>query len=116
MIIFNRSLTRSKVTLNVDNFVSSTSTGQTNEPIRLDGILFLGGARQMMFGHLPAGILSRHGYLGCVASLELGDQSIHPLVDAVVPSQEVIRGCTGQSLTGVVDIFQFWKKITHTSL
>ena len=52
----------------------------------------------MMFGHLPPGILSQHGYQGCVASLELGDQSAHPLVDAVVPSQEVTQGCRGKGV------------------
>ena len=50
----------------------------------------------MMFGHLPTGILSRHGYQGCLASLELGDQAGHPLVEAVVPSMEVTHGCRGQ--------------------
>lgn len=49
-----------------------------------------------MFGKLPKGILSTHGYLGCVANLELGHTSADPLLDAVVPSQEVVRGCQGK--------------------
>ena len=49
-----------------------------------------------MFGHLPEGILSQHGYLGCISSLELGQQSVNPLTDAVVPSQEVAQGCKGK--------------------
>ena len=48
-----------------------------------------------MFGHLPYGIISKVGYVGCLASLELADQSVHPLDDAVVPSSEVSEGCQG---------------------
>ena len=49
-----------------------------------------------MFGHLPQGILSSHGYLGCISSLELGLQSVNPLTDAVVPSSDVVPGCKGK--------------------
>jgi len=84
-----------RVTLSVDNFIAKTQTTGENDPLKLDGILFLGGARKGMFGHLPRGIISRVGYLGCLASLELAGQSIHPLEDAVVPSSEVSEGCQG---------------------
>ena len=51
-----------------------------------------------MFGNLPYGILSKVGYVGCLASLELAKQSVHPLDDAVVPSSEVTEGCQGRIL------------------
>ena len=51
-----------------------------------------------MFGHLPYGIISKVGYVGCMASLELAEQSVHPLDDAVVPSSEVSDGCQGKLL------------------
>ena len=54
-----------------------------------------GGARRGMFGHLPEGILSQQGYRGCLASLELADQAISPLAEAVVPSHHVVQGCQG---------------------
>ena len=50
-----------------------------------------------MFGHLPDGILSQQGYKGCLASLELAHQALSPLVEAVVPSHDVVRGCQGES-------------------
>ena len=49
-----------------------------------------------MFGNLPKGILSSHGYLGCLASVELGHVASHPIADAVVPSQHVMQGCQGK--------------------
>ena len=55
-----------------------------------------------MFGHLPRGIISKVGYLGCLASLELADQSVHPLEDAVVPSSEVSEGCQGNPLYSAI--------------
>lgn len=59
-----------------------------------------------MFGHLPEGILSHHGYLGCISSLELGQQSVNPLTDAVVPSQEVVQGCKGKTFS-IMHIISF---------
>ena len=49
-----------------------------------------------MFGHLPAGILSSQGYTGCLASLELAHQAVRPLLEAVVPSDQVVHGCQGK--------------------
>ena len=96
----------------MDSFVASTSTGHENEPLKLDGILFLGkcqflqhreldnsitgGARRGMFGHLPHGILSQQGYKGCLATLELAGQAVSPLQEAVVPSDQVVHGCQGK--------------------
>ena len=65
--------------------------------------IFSGGVRKGMFGELPAGILSKTGYLGCLAGLELGGPegvAPHPLEDAVVPSTEVTRGCQGEQRSG----------------
>ena len=107
----------------MDNFVASTSTGHENEPLKLDGILFLGkcqflqhrdvdnsitgGARRGMFGHLPHGILSQQGYRGCLATLELADQAVSPLLEAVVPSDQVVHGCQGKfSLKSALTLHQ----------
>ena len=49
-----------------------------------------------MFGNLPKGILASHGYLGCLASVELGHVASDPIADAVVPSQHVVQGCQGK--------------------
>ncbi|XP_068083571.1 neurexin 1 [Anabrus simplex] len=79
-----------------DNFAIVTSLG-TNENLDLAGILYLGGVRKDMYQSLPKMIHSRHGYEGCLASLDLNGESPNLLVDAVVPSTQLAVGCEGPS-------------------
>ena len=48
-----------------------------------------------MYSQLAGGVVARAGYRGCLASLELAGRAVHPLEDALVPSQEVVPGCQG---------------------
>jgi hypothetical protein len=48
-----------------------------------------------MYEELPAGIVSRWGYQGCIADLEISQELVHPLRSAVVPSPDVTPGCPG---------------------
>nr|CAD7395672.1 unnamed protein product [Timema cristinae] len=79
-----------------DNFAIVTSLG-TNENLDLAGILYLGGVRKDMYTTLPKQIQSRHGYEGCLASLDLNGESPNIMVDAVVPSSQLTAGCEGPS-------------------
>lgn len=45
------------------------------------------------YGLLPKQILSRHGFEGCLASLDLSGESTDLITDAVVPSSLVTSGC-----------------------
>ena len=45
------------------------------------------------YGQLPKQILSRHGFEGCLASLDLSGESTNLISDAVVPSSLVESGC-----------------------
>lgn len=45
------------------------------------------------YGQLPKQILSRHGFEGCLASLDLSGESTDLITDAVVPSSLVTSGC-----------------------
>lgn len=47
----------------------------------------------MQYGQLPKQILSRHGFEGCLASLDLSGESTDLITDAVVPSSLVTSGC-----------------------
>lgn len=47
----------------------------------------------MQYGQLPKQILSRHGFEGCLASLDLSGESTNLINDAVVPSTLVESGC-----------------------
>ncbi|PSN31987.1 Neurexin-3 [Blattella germanica] len=79
-----------------DNFAIVTSLGN-NENLDLAGILYLGGVRKDMYPLLPKQIQSRHGYEGCLASLDLNGESPNLMVDAVVPSSQLAAGCEGPS-------------------
>lgn len=46
-----------------------------------------------MYGSLPSAIQSRYGFQGCLATLDLGGESINPTADALVPSNFVVNGC-----------------------
>jgi len=78
----------------VDNYhkVSSSGVGD-NYHLNLDGILFLGGVRQSMWGDLPKSLNSHFGFQGCLSSLELNGEMIDPLKNALVTSISVIEGC-----------------------
>ncbi|XP_063235605.1 neurexin 1 isoform X2 [Bacillus rossius redtenbacheri] len=79
-----------------DNFAIVTSLG-TNENLDLAGILYLGGVRKDMYATLPKQIQAKHGFEGCLASLDLNGESPNIAVDAVVPSSQVTAGCEGPS-------------------
>ena len=48
-----------------------------------------------MYEELPGGIVSRWGYQGCLADLEISGELLHPLRSAVLPSPDVTLGCSG---------------------
>ena len=55
----------------------------------------LGGVRNSMYGKLPAEIVSKFGYQGCLASLDVNGEAVDPIKNVLVPSQHVSEGCEG---------------------
>lgn len=55
--------------------------------------LVLGGVEKTQYTLLPKHILSRHGFEGCLASLDLSGESVDLITDAVVTSSMVESGC-----------------------
>lgn len=49
-----------------------------------------------MYAGLGAGIISRQGFEGCLASLDLPGESPSLIDDAVVPSSSLLTGCEGK--------------------
>ncbi|XP_018360196.1 PREDICTED: neurexin-1 isoform X4 [Trachymyrmex cornetzi] len=80
-------------TLSVDDHVTAVNSQGSNENLDLDGILYIGGVEKAQYGQLPKQILSRHGFEGCLASLDLSGESTDLITDAVVPSSLVTSGC-----------------------
>uniref|UniRef100_A0A0P4XQR9 Neurexin-2-beta n=1 Tax=Daphnia magna TaxID=35525 RepID=A0A0P4XQR9_9CRUS len=80
-------------TLMVDDSISTVISQGHNENLDLNGILYLGGVRKDMYNFLPRQMQSRHGFEGCLASLDLNGESPDTTLDALVPSPLVVPGC-----------------------
>ncbi|GFT00428.1 neurexin-1a [Nephila pilipes] len=82
-------------TLMVDDMIATVASTGSNVHLDLDGLLYLGGVRRASYTALPKLVQSRHGFEGCLASLDLNGETIDPIKDAVVPSTLVSSGCAG---------------------
>ncbi|XP_054713514.1 neurexin-1-like [Uloborus diversus] len=83
-------------TLMVDDMIATVASTGSNVHLDLDGLLYLGGVpRSTYAGQLPKLVQSRHGFEGCLASLDLNGETVDPITDAVVPSTLVSTGCAG---------------------
>ncbi|XP_023287827.1 neurexin-3, partial [Orussus abietinus] len=80
-------------TLAVDDHVAAVNSQGSNENLDLDGILYIGGVERAQYAQLPKHILSKDGFEGCLASLDLSGESPDLIADAVVPSSLVEPGC-----------------------
>ncbi|XP_031785413.1 neurexin-1 isoform X3 [Nasonia vitripennis] len=80
-------------TLAVDDHVAVANSPGNNENLDLDGLLYIGGVEKEQYSLLPKPIMSRHGFEGCLASLDLSGESPDLISDAVVPSSLVESGC-----------------------
>jgi len=100
--VWIRRPTRYQTVIVIDNYhkVSAAGLGD-NYHLNLDGILFLGGVRSAMYANLPQPLVSKFGFQGCLASLELGIEAVDPTKDALVTSPLVSEGCEAQSIKSV---------------
>jgi leucine-rich repeat transmembrane neuronal protein 1/2 len=55
----------------VDHQMATKPSRGSDDKLDLDGILFLGGVKSSMYGKLPTEIVSKFGYQGCLASLDV---------------------------------------------
>ena len=77
---------------------------------------FLGGVRKDAYKNLPKQIQSKHGYEGCLGSLDLNGESPNILVEALIPSNLVIKGCEGERTNErfISFILQKWREKKKT--
>ncbi|XP_075315196.1 neurexin 3b isoform X3 [Odontesthes bonariensis] len=85
-------------TLKVDSkSVTQNVNGAKN--LDLKGDLFIGGLGPNMYQNLPKLVVSREGFQGCLASVDLNGRLPDLISDALFRSGQVERGCEGPSTT-----------------
>ncbi|XP_076318595.1 neurexin 1-like [Tachypleus tridentatus] len=82
-------------TLMVDDMISTVTSTGSNVHLDLHGLLYLGGVRRNTYNSLPKLVQSKHGFEGCLASLDLNGETVDPITDAIIPSTLVSDGCAG---------------------
>ena len=75
-------------------------SGAKNNLFDLDGKLYLGGVEKTMYPSLPKEISSRHGFVGCLASLDLNGYLPNVLREAKPITESVGDGCRGEHGVG----------------
>ena len=76
------------------NLVSTVSSD--DKYLELDGIFYVSGVRKDIYSQLPITINSRVGFEGCLANLDVADESIDLLSDAIVHSSSIRSGCQNE--------------------
>ncbi|CAG00107.1 unnamed protein product, partial [Tetraodon nigroviridis] len=85
-------------TLKVDTkSVTQNVNGAKN--LDLKGDLFVGGLGPNMYQNLPKLVVSREGFQGCLASVDLNGRLPDLISDALFRSGQIERGCEGPSTT-----------------
>ncbi|XP_038141013.1 neurexin 3b isoform X17 [Cyprinodon tularosa] len=85
-------------TLKVDSkSVTQNVNGAKN--LDLKGDLFVGGLGPNMYQNLPKLVVSREGFQGCLASVDLNGRLPDIINDALFRSGHIERGCEGPSTT-----------------
>ncbi|KAM9339489.1 neurexin 3b [Symphorus nematophorus] len=85
-------------TLKVDaKSVTQNVNGAKN--LDLKGDLFIGGLGPNMYQNLPKLVVSREGFQGCLASVDLNGRLPDLINDALFRSGQIERGCEGPSTT-----------------
>uniref|UniRef100_A0A3Q3VJR2 Neurexin 3b n=1 Tax=Mola mola TaxID=94237 RepID=A0A3Q3VJR2_MOLML len=85
-------------TLKVDTkSVTQNVNGAKN--LDLKGDLFIGGLGPNMYQNLPKLVVSREGFQGCLASVDLNGRLPDLINDALFRSGQIERGCEGPSTT-----------------
>ncbi|KAM9355508.1 neurexin 3b [Pholidichthys leucotaenia] len=85
-------------TLKVDaKAVTQNVNGAKN--LDLKGDLFVGGLGPNMYQNLPKLVVSREGFQGCLASVDLNGRLPDLINDALFRSGQIERGCEGPSTT-----------------
>lgn len=81
-------------------------------PLRLAlGDLFVGGLGPNMYQNLPKLVVSREGFQGCLASVDLNGRLPDLISDALFRSGQIERGCEGTNCLSLVTTGPAWFEV-----
>lgn len=63
-----------------------------------------------MYRSLPKQVQSKHGYEGCLGSLDLNGESPNVVIEAIIPSTQVVKGCEGRIITELKQFIYIHKR------
>ncbi|KAK3867252.1 hypothetical protein Pcinc_027284 [Petrolisthes cinctipes] len=85
-------------TLMVDDNLATVTNIGSSDTLDLQGFLYLGGVPPEMYTMLPRHVMSRAGFEGCMASLDLNGETPDPASkDIPIMANHVFPGCEGPS-------------------
>ena len=84
--------------IRVDNYPPTVENMKDHSARRFDlkGPLYIGGVVRSLYNSLPMQVLSRDGFLGCMASLDLNGYAYNILEDATQTEYSVVAGCSSK--------------------
>ena len=84
--------------IRVDDFSPTVENMKDYSARRFDlmGPLYFGGVPRSLYNSLPMQVLSKDGFLGCIASLDLNGYAYNLLEDSTLTEYSVVPGCSSE--------------------
>ncbi|KAL1460776.1 hypothetical protein WDU94_012727 [Cyamophila willieti] len=83
--------------LSVDDVIATASTSSMAATLDLSSLLYIGGIPKEVYLTLPKDLHARHGFEGCLASLEINGNAPDLTTDPLIPSSLTTPGCLGHN-------------------
>ena len=89
-----------KQLIRVDDFPPTVENMKDYSARRFDliGPLYLGGVIRTLYNSLPTQVVSKHGFLGCMASLVLNGFDYNIMKDATNKEYTIVEGCSSKPI------------------
>ena len=105
-----------KQLIRVDDFPPTVENMKDYSARRFDliGPLYLGGVIRTLYNSLPTQVVSKHGFLGCMASLVLNGFDYNIMKDATNKEYAIVEGCSSKPIYHYMSLFMLYIFIYYT--
>ncbi|XP_026680503.1 neurexin-2 [Diaphorina citri] len=83
--------------LSVDDVIATAATSSMAATLDLTSLFYIGGIPKEVYLTLPKDLHARHGFEGCLASLEINGNAPDLTTDPLIPSSLTTPGCLGHN-------------------